>query len=111
MAETQPQLQPALLRLSAMISQMPQEGAHLIRSHFLMMTNVVKADEALDPIHISLPGARAVMVESSDRCPHSIKEFGRSRVGPKHSLPSCRALTQIASMPQETDCKVQSGYS
>jgi hypothetical protein len=38
---------------------------------------------------------------SDERCPHSIKQFWGSRIGPKASLPSCSVLTQTASMRQE----------
>ena len=59
---------------------MGEEGAHLLGSHFLRMTNAVKADKSLDPINISLLRARAVVVEP-DRCPDAIEEFGRFRTG------------------------------
>src|SRR5262249_14165301 len=83
------------------------EKLWLLLPHFLRMTNAMKTDEALDPLHVSFFGARSVTVR-----PHggsdSIEQFGRfrsRRTGGRHLA---AFLAHLPSKRQEIDDKLSS---
>ena len=87
--------------------QMTEKSLDFICAHFLLMTNAMKTDVALDPINVSLLGAGAVTVQSHG-CSHLVEQFGRFRAGRSRACHLAAFLADLPSRGQEIDCKLQS---